>query len=133
MSATPRFLSVEEVLGLHEQLFDRFGGNHGLRDLGMLESAVAMPQAGFGDEYLHEDLFEMAAAYLFHIVMNHPFIDGNKRTGTHAAFVFLADNGHAITLSQDEKYDLVIGVCEGTVTKKQLAAAFRENAAPFAE
>jgi death-on-curing protein len=124
-------LSVEEVLDLHEQLVQRFGGSHGLRDLGMLESAVAMPQAGFGDSYLHEDIFEMAAAYLFHIVMNHPFIDGNKRTGTHAALVFLADNGLAVTQTQAEKYDLVIGVCEGTVTKKQLAAAFRENAAPL--
>ena len=133
MNAGPRFLSVEEVLELHEQLVQRFGGSHGLRDLGMLESAVAMPQAGFGDSYLHDDVFEMAAAYLFHIVMNHPFIDGNKRAGTHAALVFLADNGYTIELSQDEKYDLVIGICEGTVTKKQLAAAFRDNSAPFEE
>ena len=133
MNAGPRFLSVEEVLELHEQLVQRFGGSHGLRDLGMLESAVAMPQAGFGDSYLHDDVFEMAAAYLFHIVMNHPFIDGNKRAGTHAALVFLADNGYAIELSQDEKYDLVIGICEGTVTKKQLAAAFRDNSAPLEE
>ncbi len=133
MNAIPRFLSVQEILELHERLVERFGGSHGLRDLGMLESAVAMPQAGFGEAYLHEDIFEMAAAYLFHIVMNHPFIDGNKRTGTHSALVFLADNGYAVTLSQDEKYDLVIGVCEGTVTKKALASAFRENAQAFEE
>ena len=133
MNAIPRFLSVQEIFELHERLVERFGGSHGLRDLGMLESAVAMPQAGFGEAYLHEDIFEMAAAYLFHIVMNHPFIDGNKRTGTHAALVFLADNGYAVTLSQDEKYDLVIGVCEGTVTKKALASAFRENAQAFDE
>lgn len=133
MNAIPRFLSVEEILELHGRLVERFGGSPGLRDLGMLESAVAMPQAGSGDSYLHEDIFEMAAAYLFHIVMNHPFIDGNRRAGTHAAFVFLADNGYAVTLSQDEKYDLVIGVCEGTVTKKRLAAALRDNAASFEE
>ena len=133
MNAIPRFLSVEEILELHERLVERFGGSHGLRDLGMLESAVAMPHAGFGDSYLHEDIFEMAAAYLFHVVMNHPFVDGNKRTGTHAALVFLADNGLAVTLSQDEKYDLVIGVCEGTVTKRALASAFRENAQAFEE
>ena len=133
MNAIPRFLSVEEILELHERLVERFGGSHGLRDLGMLESAAAMPQAGFDDAYLHEDIFEMAAAYLFHIVMNHPFIDGNKRTGAHAAFLFLADNGYAVTLTQDEKYDLVIGVCEGTVTKKALASAFRENAQAFEE
>jgi len=133
MNAIPRFLSMQEILELHERLVERFGGSHGLRDLGMLESAAAMPQAGFDDAYLHEDIFEMAAAYLFHIVMNHPFIDGNKRTGAHAAFLFLADNGYAVTLTQDEKYDLVIGVCEGTVTKKALASAFRENAQAFEE
>ena len=133
MNAIPRFLSMQEILEIHERLVERFGGSHGLRDLGMLESAAAMPQAGFDDAYLHEDIFEMAAAYLFHIVMNHPFIDGNKRTGAHAAFLFLADNGYAVTLTQDEKYDLVIGVCEGTVTKKALASAFRENAQAFEE
>ncbi|MEA5076122.1 MAG: type II toxin-antitoxin system death-on-curing family toxin [Coriobacteriia bacterium] len=133
MNPLPRFLGVEEIFELHERLLERFGGSHGLRDLGMLESAAAMPQAGFDDAYLHEDIFEMAAAYLFHIVMNHPFIDGNKRTGAHAAFLFLADNGYAVTLTQDEKYDLVIGVCEGTVTKKALASAFRENAQAFEE
>lgn len=131
MNVAPRFLSIDEVLDLHEQLVRRYGGALGLRDLGMLESAVAMPQAGFGDSYLHVDISEMAAAYLFHIVMNHPFIDGNKRTGTHAAMVFLADNGFTVEMAQSEKYDLVIGVCEGTVTKKQLAAAFREHAVPL--
>ena len=128
----PRFLTAEEILGLHKAQLRRFGGAAGIRDLGMLESAVAMPAMGIGDAYFHNDLFEMAAAYLYHIVMNHPFIDGNKRTGTHAAFVFLADNGYLLTLAQTEAYDLVIGVCEGTVTKQQLATAFREHAVPLA-
>jgi death-on-curing protein len=129
----PIFLTIEEVEHLHEHEVERRGGSNGLRDLGMLESAMAMPQAGFGDEYLHEDIFEMAAAYLFHIVMNHPFIDGNKRAGFVAAVVFLDINGLELVISEDDAYDLVIGVCEGTVTKKALAAAFRENSAPFAE
>jgi death on curing protein len=73
----------------------------------------------------------MAAAYLFHIVMNHPFVDGNKRTGTHAALAFLRDNGYVFDLTQQEMYDLVIGVCEGTVTKGALAAAFREHGVPL--
>ncbi|MDF1543165.1 MAG: type II toxin-antitoxin system death-on-curing family toxin [Anaerosomatales bacterium] len=128
-----RFLSVDEVLLFHEMQIARFGGSPGLRDRGMLESAVAMPQAGFGGEFLHEDIFEMAAAYLYHIVMNHPFVDGNKRAGTHAALVFLADHGITVTLSQAEKYDLVIGVREGTVTKKGLAEALRSGSAPLAE
>lgn len=129
----PRFLTAEEVLTLHAAQLRRFGGAAGGRDLGMLESAIAMPAMGIGDAYFHSDLFEMAAAYLFHIVMNHPFVDGNKRTGAHATFVFLADNGYRLALPQAEAYDLVIGVCEGTVTKQQLAAAFREHAVSLAE
>lgn len=126
-----RFLSVDEVLLFHDIQLDRFGGSAGLRDLGMLESAVAMPRAGFGGQYLHEDIFEMAAAYVFHIVMNHPFVDGNKRTGLHAGLVFLADHGLVLGMSDDELYDLVIGMCEGTVTKKALARALRESSRPL--
>jgi death-on-curing protein len=133
MSDGPRFLTVDEVLAVHDMQLLRYGGSHGVRDRGMLESAVAMPSAGFGGAYLHEDIYEMASAYLFHLVMNHPFVDGNKRTGTHAALLFLADNGLTSRLTQSEFYDLVIGVCEGTVTKKALAAAMRESAAPLAE
>ncbi len=128
-----RFLSVEEVEYLHAAQVDLRGGSHGLRDPGMLQSAVAMPEAGFGGTYLHADMFEMAAAYLFHIVMNHPFIDGNKRAGFVAAVAFLDLNGFQLMMHQADAYDLVIGVCEGTVTKKQLAVALRENSAPFAE
>jgi death-on-curing protein len=124
----PRFLTVDDVLLLHEMQLRRFGGAAGVRDIGMLESAVAMPEADFAGEYLHADLFEMAAAYLFHIVMNQPFVDGNKRTGTHAALVFLRDNGYALDLTQRVTYDLVIGVCEGTVTKGALAATLRAHA-----
>ena len=87
------FLTVADVLMLHAEQVDLYGGEQGVRDLGLLESAVAQPQAGFGGEYLHADLFEMAAAYLFHIVQNHPFLDGNKRAGAVAALVFLDVNG----------------------------------------
>jgi len=69
-----------------------YGGSEGLRDAGLLHSAIAVPQASFGGNYLHAGLFEMAAAYLYHIVQNHPFVDGNKRTGAAAAIVFLAMN-----------------------------------------
>lgn len=72
------FLQVTDVLLLHSQQVDLYGGEHGVRDIGLLESAVARPQASFGDEYLHVNIFEMAAAYMFHLVQNHPFLDGNK-------------------------------------------------------
>jgi death on curing protein len=126
------FLSVEQVLTIHAVQVRRHGGSAGVRDTGMLESAVEMPRAGFGNRYLHEDVFEMAAAYAFHVVMNHPFIDGNKRAGFHAATVFLDLNGWVLTLDDDAAYDLVIGVCEGTVTKKALAEALRSGSEPLA-
>ena len=87
-----------------------------------------MPQAGFGEEFVHSDLYEMAAAYLFHLVKNHPFADGNKRVGYHAAYVFLRMNGISLALTQDAAYDLVIATAEGRATKEQIAAAFREHA-----
>jgi len=83
----PLFLSLDRVVKLHASLIETYGGSPGLRDAGLLNSAIAVSQASFGGELLHRDLFEMAAAYLYHIVENHPFIDGNKRTGAAAALV----------------------------------------------
>ena len=75
------FLTLDDVLESHREQIRVYGGSEGLRDLGLLESAIAQPPAGFGGVPLHRDLYEMAAAYLFHLVQNHPFIDGNKRVG----------------------------------------------------
>lgn len=126
------FLDIDDVLHIHDREIERRGGSPGLRDVGMLYSAVAMPQSGFGDDYLHKDIYEMAAAYAFHIVMNHPFVDGNKRTGFVAAVAFLDVNGYELVMSEDAAYDLVIGVCEKTVTKKALAEALRAGSEPLA-
>ena len=121
----PIFLSLAEVIALHDVQLAAFGGAAGLRDPGMLESAVAMPQMGFGEEYLHADLEEMAAAYLFHLVKNHPFVDGNKRVGFHAAYVFLELNGMVLEMPEEVAYDLVIATAEGRATKAEIAASFR--------
>ena len=75
---SPVFLSLEEVVEIHRDMIDRYGGSAEIRDMGLLQSSVAMPQASFGAEYLHTDLFEMAAAYLFHIVQNHPSLMGTS-------------------------------------------------------
>jgi death-on-curing protein len=96
MTLAPDFLAVEDVLDLHAQQLERYGGSQGVRDLGLLESAVMTPQASFGGEYVHADLFQMAAAYAFHIAENQPLVDGNKRTGLASALVFLAINGYEI-------------------------------------
>lgn len=84
----PEFLTVEDVLELQERALERFGGGQGIRDRGLLESAVAAPQASFGGEYAHTSLFEIAAAYAFHIAQNQPFLDGNKRAGLGSALLF---------------------------------------------
>ena len=116
------FLSVDVVLALHRRQLARFGGGEGLRDRGLLESAVAQPQSSFGGTYANDGLFAMAAAYLFHIVSNHPFVDGNKRAGLLAAQVFLDVNG--VTLEHDSQafYALTMGVAEGRIDKPAVAA-----------
>jgi death-on-curing protein len=90
------FLALDEVLDLHRELVETYGGSHGVRDLRLLQSALATPQAGMGGVYFHSDVYEMAAAYLFHIVKNHPFVDGNKRTALVATGIFLENNGHTL-------------------------------------
>ncbi len=125
----PIFLSLEQVLEMHAYFVDRFGGAHGVRDTGLLESALAMPSAGFGDQYLHADLFEMAAAYLYHIVGNHPFVDGNKRTGAGAAGLFLKGNGVKFDAPEYVYQKLVLDVAEGKADKAAAAEFFREHSA----
>jgi death-on-curing protein len=124
----PVFLSLEEVLEIHADQVRRFGGDPGVRDLTLLESAVAQPQAGFGNRYLHSDLFEMAAAYLFHMVRNHPFVDGNKRTGAAAALVFLKLNEIDVRLTNPALVKTVVGVAQGKIGKAAVAELFRKKA-----
>jgi death-on-curing protein len=124
----PEFLTAEDVLEIHAHQIDRFGGSHGLRDESLLESAVAQPQSTFGGTYLHEDLLEMAAAYLFHLVANHAFVDGNKRVGLASALVFLDLNGAPIEGGTDDLYELTMQVARGELVKSAVAARLREIA-----
>ncbi|MCI0530151.1 MAG: type II toxin-antitoxin system death-on-curing family toxin [Nitrospira sp.] len=123
----PIFLDVDEVIQIHTDQIKRYGGSSGIRDLDLLQSSMAMPQSGFGDTYLHEDLFEMAAAYLFHIVKNHPFVDGNKRVGTASALVFLKLNGIDVNVSNPTLVKFVLDVAEGKIGKTNIAEFFRKN------
>jgi len=121
------FLTLEEVLEIHVDQIKRYGGSSGLRDLGLLQSAVATPQASFGGEYLHATLVEMGAAYLFHIVQNHPFIDGNKRVGAATTLVFLTMNGVDISVTNDALVQLVLDVAQGNTSKTEIAEFFARN------
>ena len=110
MKDDPVFLTVGEVLGLHSDQIREFGGAEGIRDQGALESAVAQASTTYDGEYLHNGLFEMAAAYAFHIAENQPFVDGNKRTALNAAVVFLGLNGFDVVDDEGILYAAMIGL-----------------------
>ena len=121
------FLGLDDLLKIHHDQIKRYGGSKGIRDLELLQSAIAMPQAGVGMKYFHNDVFEMAAAYLFHIVNNHPFVDGNKRTGAVAAAQFLWINGYALTSTEKSYESLIMGVVAGKTTKVKITEFFRKH------
>lgn len=123
----PTFLTLNEVLEIHDHQIALHGGDLSIRDLDLLESALAQPCSGFGDEYFHKDLCEMAAAYLYHITQNHPFIDGNKRTGAQAADVFLALNGINMVCDSSDFEDMVRRVACGELLKPKIAEFFRSH------
>ena len=123
------FLTLDDILESHLNQIDTYGGSHGIRDIGLLESAIAQPEACFGGQYLHADIFEMAAAYLYHLVMNHPFVDGNKRVGLEAALIFLEINNENFNASDQELVDLVLKTTAGQVGKLEIAEFFRSHCA----
>ena len=123
------FLTLDDILESHLNQIDTYGGCHGIRDIGLLESAIAQPEASFGGQYLHADIFEMAAAYLYHLVMNHPFVDGNKRVGLEAALIFLEINNENLKASDQELVDLVLKTTAGQVGKREIAEFFRSHCA----
>lgn len=122
---TPKFLTLSEVLVFHEDLVRSFGGSHGIRDLTLLESALAMPQSGSGNVFFHEFPFEMAAAYAYHIAQNHPFVDGNKRTALTAALVFLEIIGRPVMTGENELEAATRKVASGSMKKKAFAKLLR--------
>jgi len=127
---TPRFLSLPEVLSIHQDQIARYGGAPGIRDIDLLKSALGMPPATYGGEFLHTDIYEMAAGYLFHLAKNHPFVDGNKRVGAVAALVFLALNGFDFHAPEDAFAEIVLAVAQGEMNKAQVAVFIRNWSKP---
>lgn len=124
---TPIFLTLGEVLAIHESVIERYGGAFGVRELALLESAIGMPEATFGGQYLHEDIPSMAAAYCFHLVANHPFVDGNKRVGAAAASVFLEMNGWELAADQLEFAGCVLAIASSRADKQAALIFFRRH------
>jgi death on curing protein len=117
-----------EVLIILQDQIRRYGGAYGVRDTGLLSSALSMPSATFEGKYLHKDLYEQAAAYTFHISQNHPFVDGNKRTALATALVFLEVNGIEINDSKEELYEMMMELAKGKRDKEQVASLLRKLA-----
>jgi death-on-curing protein len=123
------FLTLSEVLHLHELALARHGGQAGIRDQGLLESAVAQPEATMFGTLLHSDLWEQAAAYAFHIAENQPFVDGNKRAAVAAALTFLRLNGCDLQTDSDLRlYRTMIAVANHQAGKPEIAAVLRQLA-----
>ena len=127
----PEFLNVADVVKIHQFQLSKLGGLDGIREPGLLDSAVAQPRAAFGGKFLHKSIFAMAAAYLFHIASNHPFVDGNKRTGLFAALTFLELNGRPIREEHTEVlYEATMKVAIGQLGKDEITKLLRKLAKP---
>ena len=125
-SSEPIHLTVERVQEIHQLAIDRFGGSDGIRDYSLLESAVSAPQATFGGESLFKDMIEIAAAYLFYLCRNHPFIDGNKRVALGACIVFLRINGFKPKPDGPEWESLTLDIAASRLNREQTTERLRE-------
>lgn len=130
MSAEPVFLSAGQVTALHRLSLEQHGGQDGLRDAAAFESAVMHPQNVW--VYATGDVFDIAAAYAFHLAESQAFLDGNKRTGMAAALTFLRLNGYTISRHTDELYAVMIAIAQRRMDKTGMAAVFRRLAASAA-
>jgi death-on-curing protein len=126
-----RFLSLAEVLDLYSRVLLVGGGASAIRDLGALESALAQPRATFGDEDLYPSLAEKASALGFSLILNHPFVDGNKRIGHAAVEVFLVLNGFELSAGIDDAERVILGVAAGSFSRDEFTAWIRESLVAF--
>ncbi|HOA07046.1 MAG TPA: type II toxin-antitoxin system death-on-curing family toxin [Spirochaetota bacterium] len=119
------FLTLAEIIEIHMNQIDLYGGDSCLKDITLLQSAMALPESTFDNKFLHKDIYEMAAAYAFHICQNHPFVDGNKRVGLVTALVFLDFNGIDIDDPNELLYKAMMDVASGKLNKEKFADVFR--------
>jgi len=122
-----KFLSVTRVLLIHDRLVKRIGGSAGVRDMGLIESAVARPQSGFNGKYLYTNIFDMAAALLQSLLKNHPFVDGNKRTALTSASIFLEINGYLLNRNDNEIVEFAVRVDNANLTLEEISEWLEKN------
>lgn len=122
-----KYLSLQQVLAIHNQAVKRFGGSHGIRDIGLVESAVGRPQATCDGNDLYEKIFDKAAALLQSLLKNHPFVDGNKRTALSSAAIFLKQNGYHMINSHEEEVEFAVSVDNQHLALEQIADWLRKH------
>jgi death-on-curing protein len=123
----PKWVLENAVLAIHNRLLSQFGGSEGIRDAGLLDSALARPKNRFAYAEAPLILPALAAAYAFGICRNHPFVDGNKRTAMAVAMIFLEWNGAEVIATQEDAYLTFLGLAAGTVSEDELTAWFVQN------
>jgi death-on-curing protein len=127
----PDFLTLDDLLALHADRVEQYGGALGVRDMAGLSAALGVPSATLGGAFLHPTLPEMAAAYLFHVSQAHGFVDGNKRAALAAALAFLALNGHELAADPDDLYGLCIDIAAGKSSKAEASVFFAKHIHPL--
>lgn len=123
----PEFVEIDLAIAIHNDLIETLGGSFGLRDEGLLESALSQPKASFFGQLLHPTIAEQAAAYLYHLAKNHPFVDGNKRTALGVTEAFLGMNGYDLDFSDEELYGVVLAIARGDIEKSDLAKLLKSH------
>lgn len=123
-----KYLTSEQILFIHSRLIDSTGGTHGIRDIGLLQSAVGRPEATFGGEDLYPDIFHKAAALMESLIKNHSFIDGNKRTAITSTGIFLQMNGHTLKTSQKELEHFTLDMATGKASFNDAVRWFEKYA-----
>lgn len=126
-----KYLYPKQILHLYQQIIERTGGTLGLRDEGLLESAVYRPQASFGGQDLYPDVFSKAAALGHSLILHHPFVDGNKRVGFEAMLLMLRLNGRDVHVSPDTAFDFVIAVARGSLSEQAIADWLKRHSRPY--
>ena len=121
------FLTFEQILAIHDNQIELYGGSHGIRELTLFESAIMRPQTTFGGNDLYPSVFEKAAVLMHSLVMNHAFVDGNKRTGTVSALVFLEVNGYKIVANQNELMNFSLDITSKKMDTKLIAVWLKKH------
>jgi len=128
-----KYLSPEQIMFIHARLIEETGGSHGVRDLGGLQSALARPQSSFDNQDLYPDVFHKAAALMDSLIRNHPFLDGNKRTGVATAGIFLRINGYQLTASNASMVAIVMQIAQSQTDIAEIATWLQANTKPISK